>query len=80
MTEIDYEEQTAGYQAAYSRLASSETVPVDPVQYVQDPQVFVGTELGKLANQNKPAFQSLVSTAGEKVAPFIQRLATAGYL
>ncbi|KAF7419339.1 importin-alpha export receptor [Pleurotus ostreatus] len=80
LTEIDYEEQTAGYQAAYSRLASSETVPVDPVQYVQDPQVFVGTELGKLANQNKPAFQSLVSTADGKVAPFIQGLSATGYI
>ncbi|KAF7308719.1 Importin N-terminal domain-containing protein [Mycena chlorophos] len=42
MTEIDQEEQTAGYQAAYSRLAASEANEVDPVAYVQNPEEFFG--------------------------------------
>ncbi|KAH0831108.1 hypothetical protein J3R83DRAFT_13674 [Lanmaoa asiatica] len=46
LTEIDYEEQTAGYQAAYSRLAASESGPVDPVGYVGDVRAFLGRALG----------------------------------
>ena len=36
LTETDYEEQRAGYQAAYSRLAAPESGPDDPVGYVGD--------------------------------------------
>ncbi|KAG2347759.1 hypothetical protein BDR05DRAFT_996109 [Suillus weaverae] len=36
ITEIDSEEQTAGYQAVYYRLAVADGVPVDPVAYVCD--------------------------------------------
>ena len=46
MTEIDYEEQTAGYQAAYSRLAASESGPDDPVGYVGDMRAFFGGRKG----------------------------------
>lgn len=46
LTEIDYEEQTAGYQAAYSRLAASESERVDPVGYVGDMRAFLGRALG----------------------------------
>ena len=51
LTEIDYEEQTAGYQAAYSRLAASETIPVDPVAYVRDPREFLGQELSRVMDE-----------------------------
>ncbi|KAH7910550.1 CAS/CSE protein [Hygrophoropsis aurantiaca] len=53
ITEIDYEEQTAGYQAAYSRLASSESAPVDPVAYVRDPREFLSASLAKGSPQVK---------------------------
>ena len=45
-TEIDYEEQTAGYQAAYSQLAASESGPVDPVANVGDVTAFWVRALG----------------------------------
>lgn len=51
LTAIDHEEQEAGYQAAYSRLAASESVAVDPVGYVNDPQELLNNELGRLSGQ-----------------------------
>ena len=76
LTEIDYEEQTAGYQAAYSRLAASETIPVDPVAYVRDPREFLGQELSRLVKAD-PRVKSLL-TADASVAPFLRALAAAG--
>lgn len=51
LTAIDHEEQNAGYQAAYSRLAASESVAVDPVGYVNDPRELLESELGRLSGQ-----------------------------
>ena len=51
LTAIDHEEQNAGYQAAYSRLAASESAVVDPVGYVNDPQELLENELGRLSGQ-----------------------------
>jgi exportin-2 (importin alpha re-exporter) len=51
LTAIDHEEQNAGYQAAYSRLAASESVAVDPVGYVNDPRELLADELGRLSGQ-----------------------------
>ena len=51
LTAIDHEEQTAGYQAAYSRLAASENVTVDPVGYINDPQELLKNELDRLFDQ-----------------------------
>lgn len=48
ITAIDFEEEGAGYQAAYSRLATSETAEPDPVGYVQNPLNYFQQELGKL--------------------------------
>lgn len=42
---IDHEEQTAGYQAAYTKLAASETSTVDPVAYVPDAVTFMRQQL-----------------------------------
>ncbi|CAA7263712.1 unnamed protein product [Cyclocybe aegerita] len=47
ITAIDFEEQAAGYQAAYSRLAASETTELDPVAYVQNPMEFLHQGLGR---------------------------------
>jgi exportin-2 (importin alpha re-exporter) len=51
LTAIDYEEQNAGYQAAYSRLAASESVPVDPVAHVGDPRELLSAELERLRKE-----------------------------
>jgi exportin-2 (importin alpha re-exporter) len=76
ITEIDFEEQTAGYQAAYSRLAAADGAPVDPVAYVRDPQDFLGQALVKA----DPRVKGLLAAGDEKVVqPFLQALATSGY-
>ena len=77
LTEIDYEEQNAGYQASYSRLAASETVSVDPVAYVPHPRDFFGTELVRLTKAD-PRVKSLL-LANPSNAPFLQAMAGAGY-
>lgn len=78
ITEIDYEEQTAGYQAAFSKLAASESAPVDPVAYVKDPNEFLGEELSRLAKSD-PKVTQLIAAAGPTVAPLMQALQGAGY-
>ncbi|OCH89837.1 Cse1-domain-containing protein [Obba rivulosa] len=79
LTNIDYEEQTAGYQAAYSRLAASESGPVDPVAYVRDPREFLGQELVKLSQRDQRV-KAVVSAADQTVVgPFLQSLAASGY-
>ena len=71
LTEIDYEEQTAGYQVAYSRLAASESTPVDPVAYVRSPQEFLRQQLAKA----DPSVQSLLQMGDATVVePFLQSL------
>ncbi|KAF8839712.1 Cse1-domain-containing protein [Paxillus ammoniavirescens] len=78
LTAIDYEEQTAGYQAAYSRLAASESAPVDPVTYVKDPREFLGRALGKM---DKPTLRTLVGRCDQSVVgPFLQGLVAERYL
>lgn len=80
LTAIDFEEQTAGYQAAYSRLAASESVTVDPVAYVRDPREFLGQEMVKLSRQD-PRIKTLVAAADATVArPFLASLAGSGYV
>ncbi|KAG5652934.1 hypothetical protein H0H81_003010 [Sphagnurus paluster] len=77
LTEIDFEEQTAGYQAAYSRLAASETPEPDPVAYVRDPQQFLGQELVRLSKSQGPGVKTMIQASS--VGPFVQTLAAAGY-
>lgn len=45
LSSIDHEEQTAGYQAAYTRLAASATTVEDPVAYAPDAVTFVRERL-----------------------------------
>ncbi|KAJ7077918.1 CAS/CSE protein [Mycena belliarum] len=71
ITEIDQEEQAAGYQAAYSRLAASETVEADPVAYVRDPEEYLRNELKELRGRNGQQLQTLLSAADVSVVgPF----------
>lgn len=75
---IDFEEQGAGYQAAYSKLAASETVPEDPVAYVTNPRQFVSQQLNAASAQN-PRIPALIiaaeATGGNVVSAFVQSLA-----
>ncbi|KAF8063522.1 CAS/CSE protein [Lyophyllum atratum] len=77
VTEIDYEEQTAGYQAAYSRLAAADTPELDPVEYVRDPQQFLGEALVGLAKSRGGDVKAMVQAAD--AAPLVGALAAAGY-
>jgi exportin-2 (importin alpha re-exporter) len=77
LTAIDYEEQNAGYQAAYSRLAASETVVTDPVAYVRDPQDFLGQQLVQATKADPRVKQLLTADPGN--GPFVQALVSAGY-
>jgi len=73
LTEIDYEEQTAGYQAAYSRLAAADSSPVDPVAYVKDPRVFLGQAL------SRARVGPLLAVAEPIVKSFLEGLVAEGY-
>ncbi|KAL4253719.1 XPO2/CSE1 family protein [Abortiporus biennis] len=61
LTIIDYEEQNAGYQAAYSRLAASESVVVDPASHIQDAQAYLGREL-KVLLDKQPSLKDTLSS------------------
>jgi exportin-2 (importin alpha re-exporter) len=81
LTEIDYEEQTAGYQAAYTRLVSSEHASVDPVAYVQHPQKYLGQELVTANNSTHGRITGLMQAGDMSVVdPFMQSLHAAGYV
>lgn len=81
LTEIDYEEQTAGYQAAYSRLAASESGPVDPVGYVVDVRAFLGRALGGGEVLSKDKLMGFVGACEDPVVrAFLEGLVGEGYL
>ena len=64
ITAIDFEEQDAGYQAAFSRLAASESAETDPVAYVQNPLLFLQQELERLTSKyGQQQVQMLISMA-----------------
>lgn len=64
VTAIDFEEQNAGYQAAYSRLAASDTGKTfDPVAYVPNPLQYLNQELEKLTSKYGPQVQMLIANA-----------------
>ncbi|KAF8216328.1 importin alpha re-exporter [Mycena galopus ATCC 62051] len=71
LTDIDQEEQAAGYQAAYSRLAASETTETDPVSYVRDPEQFLRSEVQEMRGRNGQQLQRLLAaTDASVVGPF----------
>ncbi|EIN12120.1 importin alpha re-exporter [Punctularia strigosozonata HHB-11173 SS5] len=79
LTAIDYEEQNAGYQAAYSKLAASEGAPVDPVASIRDPREYLGQELVRVS-KTTPVVKSLIRAGDSSVVtPFVQQLAAAGF-
>jgi exportin-2 (importin alpha re-exporter) len=71
LTEIDYEEQTAGYQAAYSRLAASESAAADPVAYVREPRDFLIQEIARRAGTNGPQLKQMLEATGDVGRPYL---------
>jgi exportin-2 (importin alpha re-exporter) len=59
VTQIDFEEQSSGYQAAYSKLSASEGAAFDPVSYAPDPRAYLVEGLNRL-NAEIPGFQQQV--------------------
>ena len=64
ITAIDFEEQAAGYQAAYSRLAASEMPQSDPVGYIPNPLQYFQQELEKLRGRVGQQVDALIAAAG----------------
>lgn len=76
---LDFEEQGAGYQAAYSKLAASETAVEDPVAYIGDTRDFVGGQLSASVKRD-PRIRELLKMADSPVViSFLQALSSAGY-
>lgn len=63
-TSIDFEEQNAGYQAAYSRLAASEGGFVDPVGFIQNPLAFLAQNIRELV-QRSPHIEDILKRQSE---------------
>jgi len=61
LTAIDYEEQTAGYQAAFSKLAASLPRKLDLVPDVVDPVAYVKQTLSSAVTQNLAVRQQLTN-------------------
>lgn len=58
-TLIDFEEQNTGYQAAYSRLAASESESLDPVSFVENPVAALSQSIKELI-QKRPEIREIV--------------------
>jgi len=73
-TEIDLEEQAAGYQAAYSKLATAGTPALDVVAYAGDVRLHVAREFTRLLGA-EPGVKTLITQAdGSVVGPFLASL------
>jgi len=73
-TEIDYEEQTAGYQAAFSRLAASESAQTDCVAYAGQPRVFLGQQLATMTKVHPETKRLVLAEEGSVVRPFLHSI------
>ena len=82
LTDIDYEEQTAGYQTAYSRLAASEFSEVDCVGHIRNIQEFLGQQLVEFSKAYGPENAKVLINAADQsvVGPLMQALTATGYL
>ncbi|KAH8981961.1 CAS/CSE protein [Lactarius hatsudake] len=74
VTEIDLEEQAAGYQAAYSKLAAAGAQAQDVVAYAGDVRVHVAREFTRLLSA-EPGVKTLIGQADQsQVGPFLLNL------
>jgi len=73
-TDIDLEEQAAGYQAAYSKLAAAGAPARDVVAYAGDVRSHVAREFTRLLSA-EPGVRTLVAQADQsQVGPFLSSL------
>lgn len=73
-TEIDLEEQAAGYQAAYSKLAAAGAPARDVVAYAGNVRLHVAREFTRLLSV-EPGIKTLVGQADQsQVGPFLLSL------
>ena len=63
-TAIDLEEQSAGYQAAYSRLAASEVSVADPLGDIVDVRAWVDEELAHVEAESGAMKELLAQSGG----------------
>ena len=80
LTQVDWEEQTAGYQAAYSRLAAAESAPVDPVAAVTSLPAYVGQELAQLRQREPRVAAWVAATDASVTGPFVAAMQGAGFV
>jgi exportin-2 (importin alpha re-exporter) len=74
LTNIDLEEQAAGYQAAYSKLATAATPPPDPVAYAGNVRTYVTGEVTRLV-ATQPDVKVLIAQADQsQIRPFLSSL------
>jgi len=69
LSSIDHEEQNAGYQAAFTRLAASESTKFDPVAYVPDTKIFLCSEVSRVAKADQ-RINPLLATASQSTPLF----------
>jgi exportin-2 (importin alpha re-exporter) len=78
VTDIDLEEQAAGYQASYSKLAAATTPPPDLVAYVGNVRSYVAGEFTRLLS-TKPDVKTLLEQADQnQLRPFLSNLSVSG--
>jgi exportin-2 (importin alpha re-exporter) len=78
VTSIDIEEQSAGYQAAYSRLAAADLAPIDPAAHIPDVRIFARERFAQFA-QSEPRARALIDAARPNapqtvIEPFLREL------
>jgi exportin-2 (importin alpha re-exporter) len=78
VTNIDLEEQAAGYQAAYSKLAAATAPPPDLVAYVGNVRSYVAGEFTRLLS-TEPNVKMLVEQVDQnQLRPFLSGLGVTG--
>lgn len=81
ITSIDYEEQTAGYQVAYSKLAASEINRPDPVAYAGDSKQYLFQQVAEaMQRSGGDNWKSLISQCDPGLGrAFVQEYNAAGF-
>jgi len=77
---IDVEEQNAGYQAGFSKLAASQPLPTDPVPHVSDASEYLAGEFARAVREDQQGrYKRFLSAVDPQLAaPLIQALGAAG--
>jgi len=74
VTEIDLEEQSAGYQAAYTKLAAAATPSTDLVAHAGNVRSYVAGEFTRLLG-TEPGVKTLIGQTDQgQIRPFLSSL------